>query len=116
MNMSLKTLYESYKESTKYPLAWLWSQINVKPSKTNTSFANTTEMISAANELRQRGVLVPASVLSNLSTAIKQRKVAMRSFQGTSPETNASHEAFIERYDPKHRDRHCRADLSDWSK
>ena len=114
--MSLKSLYDSYKQSTKYTLAWLWSQIEIKPSESNTSFRNTTEIISAANEIRQRRVPVPASVLSNLSSAIKKRKAVMGLFQGAPREVNASYKAFIEKYVTKRIKPPFRTGLSDWSK
>lgn len=102
---SIQSLYESYKQSTNYPLSWLWLQREPKPPESHTSFRTTSEIITAANEVCRRKVPVPASVLSTLASAIKQRKLAFESFRaipGSSNTANASHKAFIQRYATEH--------------
>lgn len=100
-NMALRSLYEAYKESTKYPLDWLRSQIRLKSSQPCPRFQSTSEILNAAYAVQQQGIPVPSSVVAKLSDAIKKRREVLALFQSATDcpnEGNASHEAFIDRY------------------
>ncbi|TEA20260.1 hypothetical protein C8034_v003930 [Colletotrichum sidae] len=81
---ALQDLYDSYKESTKYALSWIW--INHQPDMRDTSrntFRDTGEILHAARLLRSREAVVPDSVLSALAKAVKDRRKALEIFRDT---------------------------------
>lgn len=117
--MDLKSLYEWYKESTKYPLTWLWSQGCPASSQPQTWFKSTSEIIRSARSVKQKGIIVPSSVISKLSDAIKKRRDVLkiyRSFTNSSNEGNAKHEAFVNRYLERLTSCVSRTDCLDWNK
>jgi hypothetical protein len=78
--MALRSLYEAYKESTKYPLDRLWSQIRPNSSQPYARFQSTSEILNAAYAIQQQGIPVPTSVVAKLTDAIKKRRKVLALF------------------------------------
>ena len=101
---SLTELYQAYKESTKYVIAWLSSASSLGPStESPKTLKSTAELIDAAKQVRQQKREVPSSVIHFLCDAIKKRRRVSHIYKVLQESENneddidntTKHEAFI---------------------